>query len=145
MNPPLALGALAGIAGFHLARAAVREDAAFRRHIGAPLKLRRVDFSALMLLQANPGCTPKQLAAALCITAPQLSLLVDALAQRGLCRRAPHPSDGRSQQLHLTDKGLRLADKAAAAAALLAAPQPERLSAAEQAMLIELLGKMAPG
>lgn len=143
LPPPLSLGALANIAGFHLARASVCTQDAYERHLGAPLQLSKTEFSLLMLLWANLPVTPKRLLRALSLTAPKLSLLVDGMAGRGLLRRERNPADGRSQHLVLTDKGRRLARSAADAAVPMEQELQARLTHAEHAMLIELLGKLA--
>ena len=105
----LDLGALRSIAGFHMARASVPALDAFERHVGAPHALHKVEFSLLMLLQANPAVSPKALARALAIAAPKLTALLDRLQQRGLLQRRPNPNDGRSQLVDLTAQGQRLA------------------------------------
>ncbi|MDE2082071.1 MAG: MarR family transcriptional regulator [Burkholderiales bacterium] len=138
----LSLGPLARVVGFHLARASALTAVLYERHVGAPLNLRKAEFSVLMLLLANRAVPPKQLAQALAVTAPALTLLLDRLQQRGLLRREPNPRDGRSQHVVLTEAGQRLAADAAAAAAPMEAGLRERLSPAEQAMLIELLEKL---
>lgn len=143
---PLALGALDEIVGFHIARAAVSTLDAFERHLGTPFELRKVEFSLLMLLHANAAVSPKPLARTLRVTAPKLSLLLDGLQARGLLQRRPNPQDGRSQHLQLTLTGRRLAERAADAARTMEAELRAPLSAAEHAMLIELLAKLgAPG
>ena len=144
-DDPLGLGVLDCVVGFHLARAQAAAVASFERHVGAPLDLRKVDFSLLMLLEANGPVVPKRLARALAVTAPKLTLLVDGLAARGLVRRERNPADGRSQHVVLTDKGRRLAGAAAKAAAPMEQDMLARLTRAEHAMLIELLDKLAPG
>jgi DNA-binding MarR family transcriptional regulator len=140
---PLQLGPLGEIVGFHLARAAVNTVDAFERHIGAPFALRKVEFSLLMLLRTNRPVAPKQLLQALSLTAPKLTILVDGLEQRGLLRRERNPADGRSRHLVLTERGRRLAEDTAAAAGPMEQELLERLTRAEHAMLIELLGKLA--
>ncbi|MFN0182337.1 MAG: MarR family winged helix-turn-helix transcriptional regulator [Aquabacterium sp.] len=140
---PLSMGALADIVGFHLARANVHALQAYEHHIGGPLQLRKTEFSLLMLLLANPPVTPKRLLRTLSLTAPKLSLLVDGMAGRGLLRRERNPADGRSQHLVLTDKGRRLATRAADAAGPMEQDLQARLTRAEHAMLVELLGKLA--
>jgi DNA-binding MarR family transcriptional regulator len=139
----LDLGTLQGIVGFHLARAAVNTHGMFERHVGVPFELTKVDFSLLMLLRANPTVSPKQLARALAITAPKLTLLLDRLQQRGMLQRRPNPTDGRSQLVVLTPSGRQLADRAGAAAQPMEDEVRARLSPAEHAMLIELLDKLA--
>ena len=138
----LDLGALRSIAGFHMARASVPALDAFERHVGAPHALHKVEFSLLMLLQANPAVSPKALARALAIAAPKLTALLDRLQQRGLLQRRPNPSDGRSQLVDLTAQGQRLAAQAARAAAAMEDELAGWLTPAEHAMLIELLAKL---
>ena len=139
----LSFGPLAGIVGFHIARAAVSTYDAFERFIGKPFDLRKVEFSLLMLLQANDAIAPKRLARVLAITAPNLTLLLDRLQARGLIKRERNPLDGRSQNVVLTETGRRLARDAAAAAEPMERELLNKLSAAEHAMLIELLDKLS--
>jgi DNA-binding MarR family transcriptional regulator len=139
----LSFGPLAGIAGFHLARATVTTQAHFQRHIAAALDLNKIEFSLLMLVMANPGIVPKRLARALAITAPKLTLLLDGLQARNLVQRERNVADGRSQHLVLTERGRKLARDAAAAAEPMERELLSHLSRAEHAMLIELLGKLA--
>lgn len=139
---PLSFGPLAGIVGFHIARASVSTYDAFERHIGKPFDLKKVEFSLLMIVMANGALAPKRLARALAVTAPNLTLLLDRLQQRGLIKRERNPADGRSQHVVLTAKGLKLARDAAAAAEPMERELLSSLSRAEHAMLIELLDKL---
>lgn len=136
-------GSLQSIVGFHIARAAVVTTQNFERHIGDVLDLRKVEFSLLMLLHANGALAPKPLARALSVSAPNLTLLLDRLQERGLLVRTPNPLDGRSQHVSLSAKGSQLAQRAAQAAAPMEAEMMGRLSSAEHAMLIELLLKLS--
>ena len=137
------LGALGQVLGFHLARAAVETHTLFERHVGIPLKLRKVEYSLLLLLLANGALTPKRLGRALALTAPNLTLLLDRLVQRGLLRRERSLTDRRSQNIVLTDAGRSLAETGAAAAPAMERDLLARLSPAERMMLIELLRKVA--
>jgi DNA-binding MarR family transcriptional regulator len=139
----LDFGELRGIVGFHIARASVSTYAAFEMHLGVPFGLRKVEFSLLMLLLANQDVSPKPLAKALRVTAPKLTMLLDGLQERGLLLRRPNPLDGRSQHVLLTHDGLTLAQQAAQASRAMESEMTGRLSAAEHAMLIELLDKLA--
>lgn len=139
---PISLGTLAGIVGFQIARASVVTYDAFDRFIGKPFDLKKVEFSLLMLVQANQALPPKRLARALAVTAPNLTLLLDRLQARGLIRREPNPLDGRSQNVVLTASGRKLAHEATAAAEPMERELLQRLSRAEHAMLIELLDKL---
>ena len=139
----LSLGPLAQVIGFHLAQATVVSARHFERHIGRPFDLGKVEFSLLMLLLANGPLAPKQLAQALSVTPPKLTLLLAGMQTRGWLARERHPSDGRSQHIVLTAKGRQLAQRSAAAAVAMERELASRLSAAEHAMLIELLCKAA--
>lgn len=139
----VSIGALAEIVGYHIAQAKVTTYEAFDRHIGKPFTLRKVEFSLLMLLQANRALSPKQLGSTLTLTAPTLTMLLDRLQDRGLIRRDRNPADGRSQHIVLTDAGRRLARDSTAAAVTMERELQRGLSQAEHAMLIELLAKLA--
>jgi DNA-binding MarR family transcriptional regulator len=140
---PLNYGPLAGIVGFHLARATVTTYAAYEQSVGKPFALKKAEFSLLMLVMANAATPAKRLAHALAVTAPQLTLMLDKLEERALLKRARNPLDGRSQHVVLTAKGAKLARDSAAAALVMERQLQQRLSAAEHAMLIELLDKLA--
>lgn len=139
----LSFGPLAGIVGFHLARASVSTYEAYEQFIGEPFALKKVEFSLLMIVMANQAIAPKRLARALAVTAPKLTLLLDGLQKRGLILRERNPDDGRSQHVVLTAEGLALSRAAATAAEPMERQLLSRLSRAEHAMLIELLGKLA--
>lgn len=138
----LSLGALADVLGFHLARAAAVTVDLFERHVGQPLALRKVEYSLLLLLHANGALTPKRLASALALSAPNLSLRIDRLERRGLVRRERSATDRRSQNIVLTDAGRQLAARGEAAAPAMEDALLDRLSNAERLMLIELLAKL---
>lgn len=140
---PLSLGVLGEVLGFHIARARLTTVDSFDRHVGGPLGLRRVEYSLLVLLLANGPLSPKRLGQALALSAPNLTLLLDRLQQRGLIRRERSPTDGRSHNIVLTDAGWRLAETCANAAVPMERELDDRLSRAERLMLIELLRKVA--
>jgi DNA-binding MarR family transcriptional regulator len=139
---PLKEGVLAQITGYHVALAAVATTELFDRHVGRPMKLRKVEFSLLMLLHANGPQVPKRLAQELALSAPALTQLLDTLQERALLRRQRNPADGRSQLIVLTDAGAELSRRSAVAASHSERELFQRLSAAEHAMLIELLHKV---
>lgn len=140
---PLSLGVLSDVLGYHVAQAAVTTVDLFDRHIGQPHGLRKVEYSLLMLVLANGPLTPKRLGQALALSAPNLTLLLDRLQGRGLIRRERSTTDGRSQNIVLTDEGRRLAAVTAVAAGPMERELDDRLSRAERLMLIELLRKVA--
>lgn len=143
MREPLSLGVLSDVLGYHIAQARVTTMDSFVRHIGQPFGLRTVEYSLLLLLLANGPQAPKRLGQALALSAPNLTLLLDRLQERGLIRRERSATDGRSHNIVLTDTGRRMADEGAAAAEPMERELDDRLSRAERMMLIELLRKVA--
>ncbi len=139
----LSLGPLSDVLGYHIAQASVTTVSLFERHVGQPFGLRKVEYSLLMLVLANGPLSPKKLAQALVLSAPNLTLLLDRMQARGLLRRERSQVDRRSQNVVLTDDGQHIAQAGAAAALPMAQGLHDRLSRAEHAMLIELLRKVA--
>ena len=127
------------------ARASVTTFALFEQHVGQPFSLRKVEYSLLLLVLANGPLSPKRLAQALALSAPNLTMLLDRLQERGLLLRERSVLDRRSQNVVLTDEGLRIAQASAAEALPMERALDSRLSRAEHAMLIELLRKVAGG
>jgi DNA-binding MarR family transcriptional regulator len=141
---PLADAPLAELVGWRLARASVPVRQVFLTHVGGPLELRPVEFSLLMLLLANGRASPGQLAQALAVTPPKVTALLDRLAARALVKRQRNAADGRATDVLLTPAGRALAQRAhGAAVAIEAQWSAQALSAAERAMLLELLAKLA--
>ena len=101
----LALGVLTDVLGYHVAQAAVTTYATFEQFIGQPFGLRKVEYSLLMLLLANGPLSPKRLGQALALSAPNLTLLLDRLQERGLLRRERSAADRRVVHLQLTAAG----------------------------------------
>lgn len=139
----LSLGPLSDVLGYHIAQASITTFGLFERHVGQPFGLRKVEYSLLMLVLANGPLSPKKLAQALVLSAPNLTLLLDRLQERGLLRRERSQLDRRSQNVVLTDEGQRVAQASGAAAVPMESALFDRLSRAEHAMLIELLRKVA--
>lgn len=130
------------VMGFLLALAQVPARRAFQRSVGEPLALKPVEFSLLLLLLVHHGAAPKQLAAWLRVPAPQVTLLVDRLSERGLLERRRSPHDGRALQIHLTDSGSALAQRAQRLSQGMEQAFLAPLSPGERAMLRELLLKL---
>ena len=129
--------------GYQVSLADVHTKRAFFKHIGTPMALRPVEFSALVLVAFNPGATQKLLAHALALSAPNTTLLLDRLAERGLVERVRSESDRRAQNIHLTAQGVDLAHRAYDASKTMETDLLRGLSQAEQLMLLELLHKVA--
>lgn len=129
--------------GYQIVQADIPTKRAFHKHIGEPLGLRPVEFTILVLVLHNPGCTGKQLAQALAVTAPNITILLDRLSEKGLLERVRSETDRRAQNIHLTAAGQALAKKAHAVSRRMEHDILRHLSEGERAMLLELLHKVA--
>ncbi|HYF43140.1 MAG TPA: MarR family transcriptional regulator [Ramlibacter sp.] len=129
--------------GYLLARARWQAFRAYERAIGGPFELRPVEFSILVLLKSSTEVSQSQLAQALGVAAPNMTGILRRLEARGLIERARSESDKRIQHIVLTRAGLKFIKDAVAAGREMDKPWLGRLSAAEQAMLLELLAKAA--
>jgi DNA-binding MarR family transcriptional regulator len=143
MDDALDTSALAHLLGFRLALAEVGTRRVFQRHIATPFKLRPVEFTTLLLLLDNPAATPKRLARTLRLSPPNVTVLVDRLAARGLVQRQPSPDDGRATIVQLTAAGAELARRAQRASRTMEEGLLQALTPGERALLGELLHKLA--
>lgn len=135
--------ALAHVMGYNLAQADIPARKIFFKNIGQPLKLRPVEFTILLLLMSNKDVTQKQLCQTLAVTAPNVTILLDRMQERGLVTRVRNETDRRSQHILLTEEGSALARKAHETSLTMENEPLRHLSPAERAMLIELLQKVA--
>lgn len=133
---------LAHLVGYASSRAAVQLKKSFATHM-APLGLKAVEFSVLVLVAANPRLNQKQLGSALDLSAPNLAVILDRLAERGLVARVRGTVDRREHRLELTPAGQTLAARAEGVARTMERDALRGLSEAERALLIELLLKVA--
>lgn len=140
----LAEGPLHGIVGYQLAQAQIVTDRVFETQVRRHGGLRRVEFTLLALVQANPDLTARQLALALAVTPPNIAIWLDRLESRGLVARVRSEKDARLQHVRLTDAGEAMTSQATQQlidgerAALRSS-----LTTAEHAVLVELLHKFA--
>src|SRR5262245_19189113 len=98
----LAEAALQAPVGYQLAQATIVAQRVFREQVGAPFELRPVEYTLMTLIAANPGGSSSALAQALDVTAPNITMWVDRLAERGFVRRRQSATDRRRQELRLT-------------------------------------------
>ncbi len=132
---------LESLTGYNARRAALTVIEIFLDRM-AVYGFRPVDFSVMSLICHNPGITSRQLCAALGILPPNLVGMINALEQRELIARRPHPRDGRAVGLHPSAKGQRLMRDAERTAADLESDASARLTAAERKTLNRLLQKI---
>lgn len=140
----LSEGPVHGILGYQLAQASIVTDQVFDERVGSlDGGLRRVEFTILALVQANPGVSARSLARALAVTPPNIAIWIDKLESRGLVERERSSRDARVQHIRLSRAGATLVQRCTQA--LLEGEQAAlaTLTTAERAMLVELLHKMA--
>lgn len=138
----LSEGGAHALVGYQMAMAAIVTNQVFDERVGRG-GLRRVEFTILALVQSNPGVTARQLARALAVTPPNIAIWLDKLESRALVARERSTSDARMQHVRLSARGKALVDRSVQ---LLLDGEQEALaalSAAERAMLVELLHKVA--
>jgi DNA-binding MarR family transcriptional regulator len=134
---------MTSLLGYHLAQASVPTNNVFKTRIGLRFQLNKLEFTILMLLAANQQVTPKRLSAAMNIPASNLTLIVDRLVARTLVQRLRSEEDRRVQYLELTAQGRAMTDEIQDAVNVMEQDLLQHLSPAEQAMLFELLRKVA--
>jgi DNA-binding MarR family transcriptional regulator len=139
----LAEARLHEVIGYQIAQASIATLGVFHRAAGASLELRAVEFTILVLIKENPGGTAARLARALAVSAPNITMWLDKLERRGLVRREASETDRRTQHLHVTDKGRRIADEAMQRLIEAERDAFSHLTAGERAILVELLHKLA--
>ena len=142
-TPLVDQSSLQHLLGYHMAQADVPAKAAFYKYIGEPLKLRHVEFTILMLVKSNPAVTQKQLSQTLSVTAPNITMLLDRLVEKGWIARVRSETDRRVQHIYLTDDGAALAERSHRLSLTCEYEMLKHLSEGERIMLLELLDKVA--
>ena len=139
--PGLSYGDLDEHLGYVLRRAQLAGFEAFHQATER-LDVTPARYTALVIVGANPGLTQSALGTALGTARSGAMVVADWMEKRGLAERRALPADRRAWGLHLTTKGeARLRDmqrRVRANDARFAA----RLTAAERAQLLRLLGKL---
>jgi DNA-binding MarR family transcriptional regulator len=92
------------IVGYRLRRAQIAVFQQFSARFD-DYQLRPAEYSALALIEANPGSKQIEIAKALGIKRANFVALINGLAARGLVERRLPADDRRSQALHLTVQG----------------------------------------
>lgn len=142
-DAPLDQSGLMHLVGYASTRAAIELKKSFQRHMGGPLKLKAVEFSILVLVDTNPEVNQKQLGLALDVSPPNLAVALDRMVERGWVRRERSERDRRAQLVRLTPAGQMLVKRARKVSETMEQDALKVLSPAEQAMLIELLQRIA--
>jgi DNA-binding MarR family transcriptional regulator len=133
---------LDGLFGYALRRAQLAAFEAFSRATaGAAITPPR--YTALVILQANPGISQSALGEALGTARSGAMLLTDWLVARGLAERRHRPDDGRAWGLNLTPKGERLIQTLRRRVRQHDRRFAARLASGERRELLRLLDKLA--
>ncbi|HEY2336649.1 MAG TPA: MarR family transcriptional regulator [Burkholderiales bacterium] len=128
--------------GYALRRAQVAAfDAFHRATAGAGVTPPR--FTALVILNANPGITQSTLGQILGTARSGAMLLTDWLEGRGLAERRHRPDDGRAWGLYLTPKGGRVLETLRRRVRQQDRRFAGRLAGRERRELLRLLEKLA--
>lgn len=127
-------------AGFLLRLAQIQIFDAYFRDF-APRSLRPGMFSALLLIDRNPGIRHGLLAAALRVKLAHMTKLLNALEDQGLIERRQPPEDRRSVHFYTTPEGSAFVNRATPELYAHDARQLEMLTARERRQLIRLLRK----
>ena len=128
--------------GYLLARARYVAFKTFEQAVRESCELRPVEFSILLLISTNENVTQSQLAQALGVAAPNMTGMLRRLQERKLVERERSETDARQQHLALTPEGRHVLDTAYAQARNADKSWMNRLSKAEQGILLELLDKL---
>lgn len=132
---------------WHLLRAAhARVEQELAGALAHACGLSVTEFDALFYLHLHAAEEPRigALQGAVALSQPALSRLVARLEQRGLLCREPAPGDARAATLRLTALGETLLTQAATVhAAVVHEVFASRFTPAEQAALLQILGRIA--
>jgi DNA-binding MarR family transcriptional regulator len=136
----LAQGELSGLIGYRLRRA---QQELFRDFAASIPDLSPGRAGLLMLIEANPGVTQSRLAQAMALDRSTMVGVLDALEAHGWLERRKG-ADRRTNGLWLTRSGRALLVRVKRRIANHEARVTARLSSAERARLLVLLGKLCP-
>ncbi len=121
--------------GYRINRASLHIRKLFARRM-ATLQLKAVEYSILVLIDANRGINLRQLGDALDVSPPNLVQVIDRLSKRKLLKRVRSRQDRRIQHINLTADGSALLKQAAKAVAKLEDEIEQVFTATEQKALI---------
>lgn len=108
----------------------------------APLELEPREFALLRAVSAAEGQSQQAIGEGLQIPPSRMVAFVDALEARSLLERRHNPNDRRTRELHLTEAGRELLERAFTLASGLELDLCAELSAAEREQLLDLLQRV---
>jgi DNA-binding MarR family transcriptional regulator len=110
----------------------------------APWNVRPAQYSALVLIAANPGRSQAEIGAALNIERARFARLLDDLERRGWTRRVAALRDRRSHSVFLTEEGRTALAKIKGLAARHEKQVSRMVGAARREKLVRLLKEVRP-
>jgi len=129
--------------GYALKRAQIAAfDAFASATAGHPITPPR--YTALVILEANPGISQTQLGAVLGTARSGAMMLTNWLVARGLAQRRHRPEDARAWGLYLTRRGRALVGTLKRRVLRYDQRFATKLTPAERREFLRLLGKLAP-
>lgn len=135
-------GALDVLVGYAVRRAQLAIVEAFDREFAAE-GITTQRFSALVLVARNPGLTQARLAQVMGISAPQATVVVDALVKLGFVERRVLEDDRRARAVYPTPLGEQRLPQLEAQVLAHDRAVSASLSAAERRSLLRLLARIA--
>ena len=138
---PTDLGWLGDTVGFHLRTAQEAAFQAFSRRAN-DIENRPWRFAVLALIEANPGLTQGELAAALRRNTSSLTPVLDDLCRKGYVSRQRGQTDRRAYELNLTAQG-NAARVKLMASAIAHEREIDRIVGASRTQLIRILKRLA--
>ena len=108
----------------------------------APLGLAPAQFMTLLELWEGDGLTQVELVSRLDVEQATMANTLTRMERDGLIRRTPHPDDRRARLVFLTDRARDIRLPAIEAARAVNAEMLGPLTADEQNVLVDLMGKM---
>eukprot|EP01031_Cornospumella_fuschlensis_P019682 gene19682-24117_t len=81
---------------------------AFKKAIGRPFQLSRLEFTVLSLLETNNELSQKALCECIGLATPNLTVILSQMERKGLIKRQRKEQDRRSQWNILTEHGREL-------------------------------------
>lgn len=137
-DTPMDMGILIDTFGYLLRRAWRDSDRRFVYHFRT-LDISAVQFSVLVLVDRNPGCTPGDLVVPMGITQNNMVGIIADLIKRGFITKKTDAKDRRARILTLTPEGLAMLAAANEVHDQYLAEYAERIGAVNLKELVRLL------
>jgi DNA-binding MarR family transcriptional regulator len=135
--------ALSGYTGFLMNWVATRSRLLFARRLQECCGLHPREFGVLNVIASNPGVTQQAIGGDAGIDPSTMVATLDALEQRGLAERRPHPGDRRKRSIHLTPEGKRVLREGRKVARTVGEEVYGTLSEKEHEQLMTILRKLS--